>query len=293
MRTPYWESSAGALAALLHSGAPLTKCDLYQITLASGQVLRWTSSEGALFVAGHLWSLGPGIERSQCKWVVGVEVDSLALTLSTDAARPVAIGGTPLLAYICNGGFHGAQLELIRAFWGVGDVAPVGALLWFKGRVSEVPELDRSSAQLTVKSELERLDVAIPRQVYQAQCQATVYDTECGLSRGPLTVAGAATGASTLGRTQFPSNLVQATGHFDLGTLTWTSGANAGVARTVKRQQGGTVTLLSTLPAAVVAGDSFTVVPGCDGLQATCSGKFGNLARFKGQPYIPKPETVV
>ena len=292
MRTAHWETSAGALAALLNSGAPLNKCDLYQITLASGQVLRWTSAGTAVTAAGQVWQLGPGIERSQCKWTVGSEVDSLTLSLYTDAARPVTLSGLPLLAFLCNGGFDGASLQLLRAFWGVNDSGPVGTLLWFAGRVSEIPEVDRSSARIIIKSELERLNIKVPRQVYQAQCLATVYDIECGVDRAVFTASGSATGASTNGRTQFPSNLGQASGYFDLGTLTFTSGPNVGVSRTVKSQVGGALTLLSPLPAAVAAGHAFTIVPGCDGLQATCSGKFNNLLRFKGQPYIPQPETV-
>jgi hypothetical protein len=34
------------------------------------------------------------------------------------------------------------------------------------------------------------------------------------------------------------------------------------------------------------------VYPGCDKQQATCRGKFANLARFRGQPYVPAPETI-
>lgn len=293
MRTPNWESSAGALTALLNSGQPLNKADLYEIQLASGDVLRWTSAEVALSAAGQLWQLGPGIERSQCKWVVGVEVDSLTLSLFTDAARPVAVVGIPLLAFINAGGFAGATVTLYRAFWGVGGSAPVGLLLWFRGKVSEVPELDRDHAQLVVKSALEQLNVKVPRQVYQAQCLATVYDTDCGAVRNSFTSLGAATGPTTNGRTQLPTNVTQPAGFFDLGTLQFISGANAGVSRSIKSHgAGGAIALLSPLPGPVLAGDSFYITPGCDGRLSTCTTRFNNRARFKGQPHIPQPETV-
>lgn len=293
MRTALWETSVGALAALLNSGAPLSKCDLYTITLANGTVLRWTSSESAFRANSQVWALGPGIERSRCKWTTGIEVDTLTLTLVTDAARPNAIGGLPLLAYIRAGGFANATVQLDRCFWGAGDTGPVGALLWFVGRVSDVSEIDRRSCTLSVKSELSRLNVQVPRDVFSAQCGRTVYDTECGVSRAAFTSTGAATSVSSLGRTQFDTALAQAVGFFELGTLTFTSGANVGVSRTVKSHAaGGLLTVLSPLPAPVAVGDAFTVVPGCDGTQATCTVKFNNLARFKGQPYIPQAETV-
>jgi uncharacterized phage protein (TIGR02218 family) len=292
MRSPLWEESPGALVVLLNSGQPLEKCDLYTVTLQSGQVLRWTSRDAALLANGYLWALGPGIKRSKVKWTIGIEVDTLSITLMTDEARPIPIGGMPLLPFIANNGFMNARVQLDRVFWGINDTAPVGALLWFAGRVADVPDVDRYSAQINVKSDTEMLDVMVPREVYQAQCARTVYDSECGLNRATFQVAGAATAASTLGRTRFQSSLAQAAGYFDLGTLTFTSGANAGIQRTVKSHPDGLVTVLSPLPAPVADGDTFTVVPGCDGLQATCSTKFNNLSHFKGQPYIPQPETV-
>lgn len=294
MRSALWETSPGALAALLNSGAPLNKADLYTVTLASGALLRWTSAEMALMGNGQTWQLGPGIERSKVSWKIGVEVDTLQLTFTTDAARPCVVGGLPLLAYIARGGLAGARVQLDRAFWGPTNTAPVGSLLWFAGRVADINAVTRYSAQVNIKSDLELLNVKVPRELYSAQCLRTVYDSECLVDRAAFTSAGAATGASTVGRTQFPSNLGQAAGFFDLGTITFTSGANSGAQRTVKSHAaGGGLTLLSPLPAPVAAGDAFTIVPGCDGLQSTCTSKFNNLARFKGQPYIPQPETIL
>lgn len=307
MRTALWETSPGALAALLNSGAPLNKCDLYSVVLLNGQTLRWTSSESA-FVGpdSQVWVLGPGIERSRCKWTTGVEVDTLTLTLTTDAARPIPVAGQPLLAYIRAGGFANARLQLIRCFWGAGDAGPVGALLWFVGRVADVPEIDRQGCTLSVKSELSRLNVQVPRDVFSAQCARTVYDTECGVNRAAYVHTGTATAASSQGNTRFTADLAAISGMYNLGTLTFTGGANTGISRTVKWSNDqvaggitydtalglGGVQLLSPLPQPVAVGDTFTVVPGCDGLQSTCSAKFNNLIRFKGQPYIPQAETV-
>lgn len=293
MRTPIWEQAPGYLAALLNSGAPLEKCDLWTITLASGQVLRWTGRDGAVTANGHTWSVGPGITRSKCKWKIGTEVDTLSLTLYADAARPCPIAGVPLLAFVANRGFAKARVQLDRAFWTIGDTSPRGILMWFAGAVADVPQVDRTQAQLNVKSDLQLLNIQVPREVYQAQCARTVYDSECQVSRATFQVNGQATAASTLAGTRFQTNLAQGAGYFDLGTLTFTSGANNGVSRSVKSHPGGLVTLLSPLPAAVANGDTFVIVPGCDGLETTCTNKFNNRIHFKGQPFIPAPETVL
>ena len=293
MRATLWETSAGALVNLLNSGAPLNKADLYTLTLPTGSVLRWSGSDVALTGNGQLWALGPGLKRGQVSWKVGAEVDVMDLTLFTDATRPVNISGTPLLAYIRAGGLRGARLQLDRAFWGVGATQPVGALLWFSGRVAEVTRLDRHQAQISIQSDLEALTTMVPRAVYQAPCLNTLFDTKCGLVRASLQVSGTVTTATDATRSFFTaSGLAQAAGYFSLGTVTFTSGANNGLSRTVRtHNSGGALILLSPLPAASGAGDTFTIVPGCDGLQSTCSGKFSTLVRFRGQPYIPQPET--
>lgn len=293
MRTPLWETSAGALVNLLNSGAPLHKADLYTLTLPSGSVLRWSGADMALIGNGQTWALGPGLKRGQVRWRVGAEVDVLDLTVFTDAARPINIAGTPLLAYIRAGGLRGARLQLDRAFWGVGATQPVGALLWFSGRVAEVTRLDRHQAQLSIQSDLEALTNMVPRAVYQAGCLNTLFDSKCGLSRAALQVSGTVTTGTNPTRSYFSaSGLAQAAGYFSLGTVSFTSGANNGISRTVRTHNAsGVLILLAPLPAAAAPGDTFTIVPGCDNLQITCSGKFANLPRFRGQPYVPQPET--
>lgn len=290
MRSALWETSAGALAALLNSRAPLNKADLYTLTLQGGTVLRWSGADMVISGNSQTWVLGPGIQRSRVRFTVGLSVDSLDVTL-TDILG-TTINGTPLLPFIAAGGLNNARLQLDRCFWGVNDTAPVGALLWFTGRVAEVPSIDRYEARIVVKSDVELLDVMIPRDVYQPGCLNTVYDAPCGLSRASFTVTGAASSASTADRTTFNHGLAQAAGYFDLGVVRMTSGLNNGISRTVKKHTSGTLAVMPPWPFAVANGDSFSIYPGCDKQQATCSSKFSNLARFRGQPYIPAPETV-
>ena len=88
-------------------------------------------------------------------------------------------------------------------------------------------------------------------------------------------------------------------GWYDLGVVTFTSGANTGVSRTVKQFIPGIdSTLLATLtftlpwPHPITSGDLFTIYPGCNKQKSTCaSSKFNNLQHFSAEPYIPVPET--
>ena len=70
-------------------------------------------------------------------------------------------------------------------------------------------------------------------------------------------------------------------GWFTGGTLTWTSGANAGVTARVVRHAGSEIELAAAPRFAVGPGDTFAVTAGCDKSFATCGAKFGNLLLYE------------
>lgn len=289
MRTPSWEASPGALAALLNSGALLERADCFTFRLPSGQVLRWSGSDVATSFGGVTFALGPGITRDRCRWVVGVEVSVLNVTLTDNISTTIA--GQPLMAFIRARGLYGAQVWLERAFWAHGDAGPRGALVWFAGRVADA-SVDRYGAKLEVVSHVELLNAPVPRDVVQPGCLNTLYDSLCGVNRAAATVLGAATAGTSVLRTTIGHALPQAAGFFDLGVITMTSGANAGQARTVKRHTSGEIQVLQPWAGVVAAGDTFTIVPGCAKSMGVCDSKFNNLGRFRGFPFVPEPETV-
>lgn len=293
MRTALWETSTGALAALLNSKQPLNKADLYTLTLASGTVYRWSGSDLVLTGGGNTWGLGPGLARTGVKFYVGVQVDTMTVTITDNVAT--TINDQPLVAFIRAGGLTGARLQVDKAFWGAADTAPVGALLWFPGRVADIV-CDRYSAAVTVKSDLELLDVMVPRDVYQAGCLNTLYDAACGKARAAYVVTSTAGSATDTRRITFAHSLGQAAGYFELGVITFTSGPNTGISRSVKTHTTGSpgqLTVLQPWPFSVTSGDAFSIYPGCDKTRATCISKFSNLPRFRGMPFIPVPETVI
>jgi hypothetical protein len=53
------------------------------------------------------------------------------------------------------------------------------------------------------------------------------------------------------------------------------------------------ITVIPPLVAAPSPGDTFTAWPGCDRMLATCEIKFNNRLRYRGQPWIPAPETAI
>ena len=290
MRSALWETSGGALAALLNAGGPLNKADLYTLTLSDGTVYRWSGSDVALSGNSQTWTLGPGLQRTKVRFVIGTAVDDLRVTI-TDI-RGTTINGIALMAFIAAGGLVGARLQLDRAFWGPTDQAPVGALMWFAGRIS-VPAGDRYSADLVVQSDTVMFETMVPREVFQARCLNTMYDSACTKDRTALTLSITAGGATDAKKLTF-SHAATSALPFALGSITGVTGANAGISRSIRAfTSGSSITVLNPWPFAVAPGDTFSAVPGCDGTQTTCNSTYSNLIHFRGQPYIPLPESIL
>lgn len=297
MRTAAWETSAGALAALLNSATQVFMADLFTFTSPAGAVLaRWTSADIAGTVAGNTYTIGPAITRGKTSLAAGIQTDTLEVKLAADAS--VLVGTAPLLPFIAGGGFDNCRMVLDRAFaaappaWGGAAPGWIGTLNLFGGRVSETT-VSRYAATLSIASDSELLDVMVPRNLYAPGCGNTLFDGTCGLAKASHAYGITATSGTDVARTSFGSGSGAASGFFALGWLVCTAGANAGVNRTVKFFDSGTFTVIQPWPLDVAPGDVFTAYPGCDKTLATCTTKFANALRFRGQPFVPPPETVI
>lgn len=284
------KTAVPGLVTLLNSSQTIVYADLYTITLLGGTVIRYTDHDQPVPFGGNTFGIGPTLKRSRTKTNIGVSVDSMELSLS--APPTVTVAGVPIIAFIAAGGFDGSRFRVERVFASSWTAVPAGTLLMFSGRMGDVT-MGRNEANITIKSDLELLDVQVPKNLWTPGCSNSLYDSACGVLKATFTVANAVTASPTPTRYVFNSTLAQAAGYFDLGVVTFTSGANAGQVRTIKgHASGGLVTLISPLPFAPAAGDTFNIYPGCDKTQATCTNKFSNVIRFRGKPYVPVPETV-
>jgi len=264
--------------------------NLYTFNLANGSVLRYASGDKDISFGGNTW-LGTAlrIERSPYRLKVGVEVDDLQVDCyptTTDL-----VGSNPFLQFALNGGLDGCYVQVDRAV-GPSPLQPITGLVpkLFYGRVADVSG-GRSKLTLTVKSDLDLLNIQMPRVLFQPQCSHSLYDAGCTLSRAAFTVSGAVVGSGGT-VSQFNTSLTQADGYFNLGVITFTSGANSGLKRYVRTylNASGQVALVQPLGAPPANGDTFTIYPGCDKTPTTCLGKFNNVANYRGFPYVPNPE---
>lgn len=183
--------------------------------------------------------------------------------------------------------------QAFRAAVGGPVARVVGKLIDFSGRITSVKNVTRSGAEITVSSETVLLNVNVPPDVYQSPCLNTLFDSKCGLSKAAFASTGSVSGGASV--LSFNTGLAQATGYFDQGQIVFTSGPNNGLSRTVRTHvnASGKITLALPLPVAPGVGNTFTIYPGCDLTSPTCLSKFSNLIKFRGQPFVPPPETAV
>lgn len=113
-------------------------------------------------------------------------------------------------------------------------------------------------------------------------------DVRCKVNVPAITITGTVASNLTNTRQQFQVTLDEsspATGFsFRGGTLTFTSGQNAGFQREVKVDpdaNGGIASFWEQFPEDVTAGDTFTLSPGCARTTAACKG-YSNLVNFRG-----------
>jgi uncharacterized phage protein (TIGR02218 family) len=279
---------SGPLLALLNSSDKFFKADLYTITLSDATVIRVTSADVAIPWGGNTFQASPIvpiINRTLVKSSVGITVDSLNLTITPQSSQTVS--GFSWQEAARRGYLDGATILVETAYltsWPV----PVGVMHTFYGLLSGI-DISGLYIEAEIKSGLEILNRPFPRNVYQGPCLRVVYSTGCGVLKATFTVTGSVNSSPTV--LSIGTSRAEAAGYFNQGVLTFTSGVNNGIKRTIKSFTGGAFTFIDPLPAAPGIGDTFSAFPGCDHTKATCQTKFSNIGKFRGFPYIPTPET--
>lgn len=283
-------AASAKLIALLDADQFLM-ADLYTITTVQNDVYRYTNYDYDLVVGGHVYkSDGPIISREGISLSLGIEVDNLSVTI--DVTDDQTFEGVRVVQAFHNGQMDGARFKLERIFMDMNTPTDTsaGTIKLFEGRIIE-PDLDRNSIQASVASDLDELNVQMPRNLYQPSCTNTLFDTACGLLRQNFMVQTTIETGSTSARILCQVNQPQ--GWFTQGVVEFLDGGNAGLKRTIRMHESGA--LLLTLPLLEVpqAGQRIKVYPGCDKRLETCQNRFNNFARFRGAPFIPVPETAV
>ena len=194
---------------------------------------------------------------------------------------------------ILDGRWDNAAVELWRVNWA--DTSQ--RVLLRRGAVGQIRR-GRMAFVAEVRSLAHVLGQTVGR-TFQAGCDARLGDGRCGIDLENAVYNGTGIVTDLLRDRAFMASGLSGfdAGWFTSGTLTWTSGANAGrITEVLAHGLDGSIATLTLLEApvrAVAEGDGFIAHAGCDKRIATCSAKFANVANFRGFPNIPGQDAVL
>lgn len=278
------------LIALLDANQ-FVMADLYTITTIQNDIYRYTNYDFDLIVAGELYySDGPIISRVGITLSLGVEVDNLSVTI--DVTDEETFESLRIVQAFHNGQMDGARFKLERIFMDASTPTDTsaGTIKLFEGRIIE-PEFDRNTIQASVASDLDELNVQMPRNLYQPSCSNTLFDHACGLNRENYALETTIAAGSTASR--ILCDIHQPQGWFTQGVIEFLEGGNKGLKRTIRLHEFDVLLLTLPLLEDPEVGQRIKVYPGCDKRLETCQNRFNNFSRFRGAPFIPIPETSV
>ena len=282
---------AEAFTLRLTSGSVLAYTDAqksFTVPPCDGSVMLQTYVANDVLIDGLRFKISSGGENQGGDPTTSIVVDEQSVTLypNGNPASPSEIDGVPFLTAVGRGALDGAVLQRDRWFFESASNTPVGGFPIFYGYTASIDQLSRTQAIVKVKSDLVLLNIQMPRNLYQPNCQYTVYSTGCGVNKAAHATAGVVGASPT--RSFIPWS--SATAQFTLGEVTFETGPNVGLTRSIRTANTSGLTLAYPLPYTPIAGDQFQAYPGCDRAYAGGCAYFSNQSRFRATPYVPQAE---
>lgn len=244
----------------------------WRVERRDGVTIGLTTHDRDLIVDGLVHRAAPGITPSAVVRGDGLEADTMDVR---GALTSSAINEADLIA----GRWDGARVTIFAVDWVAGALhAALG-----EGRIGSV-ELSDGGFTAELRGASAALDRAVV-ETTSADCRAELGDRRCRIAmagrRRMLRVVSAADPVVTVDAEEPVANA------YGGGVVRWIGGTNSGVVSMVAASAGATLTLHAVPPHAVVPGVLVEVIEGCDKTIATCVGRFGNAANFRGEPNLP------
>jgi uncharacterized phage protein (TIGR02218 family) len=263
------------------AGEVTTLATCWQITRREGLVQGFTDHVRDLEIDGVIYKAASGYTRTAIRGTADLAVDNLDVEsvfsddgIAEEDLRAGKYDFAEVRMFLVNYQDLGQGILKLRRGW-LGEATIRDGMY-----VAELRGMTQK-LQMTVG------------EVYAPDCAADLGDARCGIDLAALEETG--TVGAVTSATAFETSLVQATGWYDGGELTWTGGANAGQTVAVRSWDTAASSLSLFLPALypMLAGDAFIIRPGCDKSFATCRAKFDNAVNFRGFPHVPGTDQVL
>ena len=267
-------------------GGATTLAWCWRLTRADGQVFGFTDHDLPLTFDGTTFQPESGFTASEIRTGSDLSVDA-------QDAEGVLTSSTITETDILDGRWDNATVEIWRVNWS--DASQ--RVLMRRGAIGQVRR-GRLQFVAEMRSLAHVLNQSVGR-TFQATCDAILGDGRCGVNLNDPANKGSGSVVTVSGSRAFTASGLTgfADGWFALGTLVWTSGANAGrkaeIMTHALASSTVTITLMEIPVRPLGTGDAFDIFAGCDKAFETCKAKFANAANFRGFPHIPGQDTVI
>lgn len=265
----------------LESGSPRI-ARLIKLTCEDGTIIAVTDHDKSLVVDGTTHVPAPGLETPKLISTGNAEVS----TQNLRNAFAIEVPDSDLEA----GKFDNATVEVAWCSWADPSA---GKVVTFSGKIGDI-KWSEEGFEVELVSYMRALERNLG-QTYTASCRHELYGSggpgfvgKCGVDPTTFTKTGTVTSIA-VSKWRFSCSgaaSTQADDYFAFGVLTWTTGNNAGLSCTVKKNTGAALDLVLPTAFAIQVGDTFSVKAGCDKTLETCRTKFNNVANFGGFPHI-------
>ena len=273
-----------ALQAKLDSGVT-TLCRCWLITRTDGIVQGFTDHDEDVPLGSVSCLAGSGLTGSEVTQKLGLAVDSSDIS---GALADDTLNEDDLAA----GRYDAAGVEIWLVDWSEPDLR----VLLAKGVLGEVKR--EGTAFIAEVRGLSQQLAEDSGRLYTATCSADLGDGRCKIDLANPVFRGSGAVVALSATSTFTASGLDGfdDGWFTAGKLTFSSGANAGLAMEVKTHSKATsviVELWQAMPQPIQVDDAFVVTAGCDKRFATCDDRFNNVVNFRGFPHIPGNDFVV
>lgn len=268
-------------------------CFCWQVTRGDNSTFGFTDHDRNLTFNSVTFAAETGVNPSAIEQSMGLNVDNMDVM---GVLNSISIDEQDVAA----GLYDNATIIAYRVDWRDTD----NRVIILKGSVGEV-----SRGNLAFNAEIRGLAHELNQasgRLYEPTCGVDLGSAHCGINLAGVSPAGHAYTVSTTVTDVAAKNFFRADQPgiqavpdewFSRGKLTWTSGANDGLAMEVKvHQQEGLFNaffLWEPMPFTIQVDDAFTVQAGCDKSADNCHNKFGNMINHQGYNLIPGNDIVL
>jgi uncharacterized phage protein (TIGR02218 family) len=270
-----------AVQSAINTGA-FAECTLWTITRRDSVVFRFTDWDRDITFESNVYGSAISYSKSADASVAGLAPANADINGVLDSS---AITEADLIAGLWD--YAEVEVSRVNPF-----LLSEGAYATTRTHIGQV-STDSPSFTAELLGLAKALDKNVGR-VITATCPVTLGDAECAKDLTAFTFTGTIDSVDASGLVLTDAARTEDDDYFKFGKITMTSGLSNGYAMDIEASTGaGLITLFLPLAFGVEAGDTYSIVAGCDKLKATCKDKFSNLVNFRGFPDCPTQEKVV